>query len=381
VKYWQEILQRLRNGEDIAKVRKDYRSASEFAKALSVYCSEMVEKTKKISSDYNTLSNQLSKVKATLSTRETENREIEKSIEQNKNQAEMEQNKVSNLAAQKELLTKELNQLRTDVEGFERRGFNQDVLGLIKIACVQDSHEFKQIITDKNKVTQLREEKAALEEEKANLQNSIDTYNEKVLSLEKKHQLHLRQIKEDRIQEKYLKERISAYQQTSIELSKQIASQTEAHKELVHFAKTSIIQVTDLANESIKQTIAELSEKTNQAVEALALSKQEQYKIEVEKQQLGQMRALYELEPSTELQSIKIETVLLILEKIALWLTIKYPQMEIVANYDFASNTFQQPQWVFGPKTQLSAYLDIVIRSVRKSIEEQQTYNGKTNGR
>jgi chromosome segregation ATPase len=375
VKYWQEILQRLRNGEDIAQVRKDYRSASEFTKALNVYCDEMVEKTRKIFSDYNTLSNLLSEAKTTFSACETENREIEKSIEQNKHQAEMEQNKVSDLAAQKETLTKELNQLRTDVEGFERRGFTQDVLGLIKTACIQDFDELKQIIADKNKVTQLREEKAALEEEKANLQNSIDTYNKKVQSFKKKHQLHLRQIEEDRIQEEYAKERKRSYQQAAIELSKQITNQTEAHKELVHLGKTSILQVTDLVNESIKQTIAELSEKTNQIVEALALIKQEQYKVELEKQRLVQIRSLYELEYGQELPTLKTETILLILEKISIWLNTTYPQLGIVVSYDFISNTFQQMQWGIGPKTQLSAYLEIVIRSIRKQIEEQQTFN------
>ena len=45
MKIWEEILQRLRNGEALEDVRRDYRSASQFAKALRIYSEDLAKET------------------------------------------------------------------------------------------------------------------------------------------------------------------------------------------------------------------------------------------------------------------------------------------------------------------------------------------------
>ena len=45
MKAWEEILQRLRNRELPEEVRRDYRSASQFAKALRMYVDELPRET------------------------------------------------------------------------------------------------------------------------------------------------------------------------------------------------------------------------------------------------------------------------------------------------------------------------------------------------
>ena len=49
MRIWEEILQRLLGGEDPEEVRKDYRSASQFSKALRIYAdrlAKVVEETR-----------------------------------------------------------------------------------------------------------------------------------------------------------------------------------------------------------------------------------------------------------------------------------------------------------------------------------------------
>jgi uncharacterized protein (DUF433 family) len=43
MKIYEEILERLRNRESLDEVRRDYRSASQFAQALRIYSDELTE--------------------------------------------------------------------------------------------------------------------------------------------------------------------------------------------------------------------------------------------------------------------------------------------------------------------------------------------------
>ena len=80
MKIWDEILIRLRNNEPPEIVRRDYRSDSQFAKALRIYTDELSRKAEELGEAFRQENQKLNDIKVEHARFQAEKDELEKDV-------------------------------------------------------------------------------------------------------------------------------------------------------------------------------------------------------------------------------------------------------------------------------------------------------------
>ena len=144
MKVWQELLQRLRNGEALEVIRRDCRSDSQFAKAIRIYNDEMSSKAEKIRKARLGEEQNLTEAENKNKRIRAENSEIEKEGQ--------------NLRIEKQQLSTEIQRakeivdtIKAEAESLEKAGFTSELMEIVKKSWVKNGNEALSVLRDLDK--------------------------------------------------------------------------------------------------------------------------------------------------------------------------------------------------------------------------------------
>ena len=405
MRIWEEILQRLLGGEDPEEVRKDYRSASQFSKALRIYADRLAKVVEETREAFVQEEEKLEKTKGELERKRVEADELQENV-----QSLREEN--DELRAEVQNSRKEAETLRGNVESLDKAGYTVGIVELLKNSWANNGDEILEIIGDYEKATEVRTSIQHLMVKEEQLKRSVRTLEKKKQRVEgklnsAKNSLDLIEAKVSALQksinivEAALQRGYSPGQLTGVldflenmeirknptlsiqhliewvaagnnlaGLKREIASEEEKIEKLTRIEseiearikiakcdylrnlddeKEAIASIGLEAREEVKNAVIEMRENAKRFNEDLARCMFERGIIEQLRSSLEPAMALMGLPPFPNLlETVSGSTVIAMLENVGIWLEHRFPGAVAKVIYnpgvkEFASNDFASP--------------------------------------
>ena len=425
MKVYEEILQRLRNGEPLEQVRKNYRSAFQFVMVLRIYSEEL-------SAESERRREALKQEKAWLKEAVADRKQIgaEKKLLETDVHELREERKALTIEVQS--LRREADEHKTAVAKLETQGYTKKVMARLKHTSVKNEDEALLVLCDQQTATEVRtsvqclkiEEAASkdsvislkLKEQRlagklASKKNTLDSVKSQISVIQK-----VTDVVEAAFRRRYApgdlisilvwleKMEIQKQPQQSIQrlielfaeakgLSKlkqdKIALETEVMKlrttrstieadiefqkvlaeraleEQVESNKETLKSVATQFKEEVSQTISEMAEKMSAASEILDKSKNEP------------VRLLYAMIQSPEiLDAIPPPMMIVLMENLTLWCERHFHNADVAVVYDVAANEFRFNDFAV-PRFRVSALIKLAAEAIRKLISQRLRGHGQ----
>ena len=438
MKVWQELLQRLRNGEALEVIRRDCRSDSQFAKAIRIYNDEMSSKAEKIRKARLGEEQNLTEAENKNKRIRAENSEIEKEGQNLRIETQ-------ELSTENQRAKEIVDTIKAEAESLEKAGFTSELMEIVKKSWVKNGNEALSVLRDLDRAVELRVEVQNLSAKEIELKRSLNW-------LETKHQKTSKKLVSEKNQLDVVKAETSALQKVvkvveaglrrgytpeemigifvllemleiqkqpelsikrlveSIGVAKNLstlkAEEVAAEKQVeqLHVAedemeknlelqnscylesledvrekgKEAVASVADLASAEVGRIVSELADKTRVALQVTGASMLEQGKLMQLKSTLEPQIALLGLPSQADLAKVSPGLVALLLENVSVWLEQRFPNATVRAWFDCGTNKF-----VPSPVVNLVpvvAYLKVVMDSIKELTANESKNNSGVNG-
>ena len=438
MKVWQELLQRLRNGEALEVIRRDCRSDSQFAKAIRIYNDEMSSKAEKIRKARLGEEQNLTEAENKNKRIRAENSEIEKEGQNLRIETQ-------ELSTENQRAKEIVDTIKAEAESLEKAGFTSELMEIVKKSWVKNGNEALSVLRDLDRAVELRVEVQNLSAKEIELKRSLnwlETKHQKtskklvseknqldvvkaetsalqkvvkvveaglrrgytpeemigifvlleMLEIQKQPELSIKRLVESigvaknlstlKAEEVAAEKQVEQLHVAEVEMEKNLELQNSCYLESLEDVrekgKEAVASVADLASAEVGRIVSELADKTRVALQVTGASMLEQGKLMQLKSTLEPQIALLGLPSQADLAKVSPGLVALLLENVSVWLEQRFPNATVRAWFDCGTNKF-----VPSPVVNLVpvvAYLKVVMDSIKELTANESKNNSGVNG-
>lgn len=438
MKVWQELLQRLRNGEALEVIRRDCRSDSQFAKAIRIYNDEMSSKAEKIRKARLGEEQNLTEAENKNKRIRAENSEIEKEGQNLRIETQ-------ELSTENQRAKEIVDTIKAEAESLEKAGFTSELMEIVKKSWVKNGNEALSVLRDLDRAVELRVEVQNLSAKEIELKRSLnwlETKHQKtskklvseknqldvvkaetsalqkvvkvveaglrrgytpeemigifvlleMLEIQKQPELSIKRLVESigvaknlstlKAEEVAAEKQVEQLHVAEVEMEKNLELQNSCYLESLEDVrekgKEAVASVADLASAEVGRIVSELADKTRVALQVTGASMLEQGKLMQLKSTLEPQIGLLGLPSQADLAKVSPGLVALLLENVSVWLEQRFPNATVRAWFDCGTNKF-----VPSPVVNLVpvvAYLKVVMDSIKELTANESKNNSGVNG-